>query len=55
MTSEDKDVAAFRRKLDHLSHRLDARTRQFEQAGEFSDIHEALISQIRQRHTTGLK
>jgi len=47
MTSED--VAAFRRKLDDLSHRIDVRTREFEQGGEFSDVHEALMSQIRQR------
>ena len=48
MTSED--LAALRRKLDDLSRRLDARTREFAQTGEFSDVHEALISQIRQRH-----
>jgi len=47
MTSED--WAAFRGKLDDLSRRLDARTREFEQNGEFSDSHEALIIQIRQR------
>lgn len=44
-----EDLAAFRRKLDDLSCRLDARMRKFEQADEFSDVHEALINQIRQR------
>ena len=43
-----EDLAALRRKLDDLSRRLDARTREFAQTGEFSDVHEALISQIRQ-------
>ena len=47
MTSEEWD--AFRGRLDDLSRRLDARTREFEQNGEFLDIHEALTSQIRQR------
>ena len=47
MTSED--LAAFQRKLDDLSRRIDVRTREFEQNGEFSDVHEALISEIRQR------
>jgi hypothetical protein len=45
-----EDLAALRRKLDDLSRRLDARTREFAQTVEFSDVHEALISQIRQRH-----
>ena len=45
----NEDLAAFRRKLDALSRRIDARKREFEKNGEFSDIHEALISQIRQR------
>jgi hypothetical protein len=43
------DWAALRRTLDELSHRLDARTREFAQNGEFSDVHEALISEIRKR------
>ena len=50
MSSEDEDLAAFRAKLDDLSHRIETRTREFEQSGEFSDIHEALINQICQRH-----
>lgn len=49
MTSEDKDLAAFRKKLDDLSHLIDARRREFAQRGEFSDVHEALMSEIRQR------
>jgi len=44
-----EDFAVFRRKLDDLSHRIEARTREFEQSGEFSDIHERLINEIRQR------
>jgi tetrahydromethanopterin S-methyltransferase subunit G len=47
MTSED--LTAFRRKLDDLSQRLDARTREFAQSGEFSNVHEALMREIRQR------
>ena len=47
MTSED--LAAFQRKFDDLSRRIDVRTREFEQNGEFSDSHEELISEIRQR------
>jgi hypothetical protein len=44
-----EDLAALRRKLDDLSHRIDARTQEFEQKGEFSDIHDALMRQISQR------
>ena len=44
-----EDLAAFREKLDDLSRRIDARKREFEKNGEFSDIHEALISEIRER------
>jgi predicted nucleic acid-binding Zn-ribbon protein len=44
-----EDLAAFREKLDELSRRIDARKREFEKNGEFSDIHETLISEIRQR------
>ena len=44
-----EDLAAFRGKLDDLSRRIDARKREFEKNGEFSDVHEALISEIRQR------
>jgi hypothetical protein len=43
------DWAAWRRTLDDLSHRLEARTREFAQNGEFLDVHEALISEIRNR------
>src|SRR5262245_19421964 len=43
------DWAALRRTLDELSHRIDARTREFAENGEFSDVHEALISEIRKR------
>ena len=43
------DLAALRSALDDLSHRLDAQTREFAQNGEFSDVHEALISEIRKR------
>jgi len=45
-----EDLVSLRGKLDELSHRLDARTQEFVQLGEFSDIHEALIGEIRQRH-----
>jgi hypothetical protein len=49
MTMISADWAQLRRTLDDLSHRLDARTREFAQHGEFSDIHETLVSEIRQR------
>ncbi len=49
MFSEDDDLADLRRKLDDLSHRLETRSQEFVQTGKFSDIHEALINQIRQR------
>ena len=45
-----KDPAALRRELDDLSRRLDARTREFRRNGEFSDVHEALMNDIRNRH-----
>jgi hypothetical protein len=45
-----EDPAALRRKLDDLSRRLDARTRELGRNGEFSDIHEALMGDIRKRH-----
>ena len=45
----DEDIAAFHSTLDDLSHRIDARTREFKQNGEFSDVHEAMINQICQR------
>ena len=44
-----EDLAVFRRKLDDLSRRIDARTREFKQNGEFSDVQEAMINQICQR------
>ncbi|MGA2127688.1 MAG: hypothetical protein ABSG76_16230, partial [Xanthobacteraceae bacterium] len=36
--------------LDDLSRRLDARTQEFRRNGEFSDVHEALVNDIRKRH-----
>ena len=54
MTTEDEELSTLQRKLDDLSHRLDARTREFSQSGEFSNVHEKLLGQIRQRHD-GLK
>jgi hypothetical protein len=43
------DWAALHKTLDDLSHRLDARTLEFAQNGEFSDIHDSLIREIRKR------
>jgi hypothetical protein len=46
----DPDKTAFRKKLDELSDRLHARMEEFRKKGEFSDIHEALMNQIRERN-----
>jgi deoxyadenosine/deoxycytidine kinase len=43
------DQTAFCKQLDDFSHRLEARTREFEEKGEFSDTHEALLQQIHLR------
>jgi len=50
MIRKDEEFTALSNKLDDLSRRIDARKREFEQTGEFSDAHEALIRAIRQRH-----
>ena len=44
-----EDLAVLRRKLGDLSHRIDARRREFAQNGGFLDLHEALISEICKR------
>jgi hypothetical protein len=46
----DPDKTEFRKKLDEFSERLRARTEEFRKQGEFSDVHEALLNQIRQRN-----
>ena len=38
-----------RARLDEFSQRLDARTREFQERGELSDAHQALMSQIQER------
>lgn len=50
MTSENEELAAFRKRLDDLSKRIDARKWEFQHTGEFSDIHTTLIRQILQKH-----
>jgi hypothetical protein len=39
-----------RAQLDEFSQRLDARTLEFKERGELSDVHQSLISQIEGRH-----
>lgn len=39
-----------RARLDEFSQRLDARTREFKETGELSDLHQSLLSQIQGRH-----
>lgn len=46
----DRDRDAIKARLDELSVRLEARMREFKDQGEFSDVHQALMAEIRQRH-----
>jgi hypothetical protein len=46
----DPNQAEFRKKLDEFSERLRVRTEEFRKQGEFSDTHQALLNQIRQRN-----
>jgi hypothetical protein len=39
-----------RAELDAFSQRLDARAREFKERGEFSDLHQSLLSDIQARH-----
>jgi deoxyadenosine/deoxycytidine kinase len=48
MSEAERDQ--MRARLDEFSHRLDARTREFEQRGELSDLHRSLLGQIEGRH-----
>jgi deoxyadenosine/deoxycytidine kinase len=43
------DPTVLRGKLERFSHRLEARTREFEERGQFSDIHRRLMKEIGQR------
>ncbi|SRR6266576_35901 len=47
MSEEDRDL--IRTKLDEFSQRLDARTREFKERGEFPDVHRSLMTRIQQR------
>ena len=47
MSEEHRDL--LRTKLDEFSQRLDARTREFKERGEFSDVHRSLMTRIQQR------
>jgi deoxyadenosine/deoxycytidine kinase len=47
MSEAERDQ--MRARLDEFSRRLDARTREFEQRGEFSDLHRSLLDQIEAR------
>jgi hypothetical protein len=48
MSEAERD--RMRARLDEFSERLDARTREFKETGELSDLHESLLSQIQGRH-----
>ena len=45
----DAERDGMRARLDEFSRRLDARTREFEQRGELSDLHRSLLGQIEGR------
>jgi hypothetical protein len=47
MSEAERD--RMRARLDEFSQRLDARTREFQERGELSDVHQALMSQIHER------
>ena len=47
MSEAERD--RMRARLDEFSRRLDARTREFENRGEFSDLHRSLIGKIERR------
>lgn len=48
MSEAERD--RMRARLDEFSQRLDARTREFKETGELSDLHQSLLSQIQGRH-----
>jgi hypothetical protein len=48
MSEAERD--RMRAQLDEFSRRLDARTREFKETGELSDVHQSLIGQIEGRH-----
>jgi hypothetical protein len=47
MSEAERD--RMRARLDEFSRRLDARTREFQDRGELSDVHQSLVSQIQGR------
>jgi hypothetical protein len=46
----NKDPTEFRKELNEFSQRLEARTREFESRGEFSDVQRESVNRIRDRH-----
>jgi hypothetical protein len=48
MSEAERDQ--MRARLDEFSRRLDARTREFKETGELSDLHQSLLRQIQGRH-----
>ena len=50
MGNEDHDE--LRDKFDAFCRRLDARTREFKERGEFSDMHEPFLESIRKRQAS---
>jgi hypothetical protein len=46
----DAERDRMRARLDEFSQRLDARTREFRETGQLSDLHQSLLRQIQGRH-----
>jgi hypothetical protein len=46
----EAERSRMRAKLDEFSLRLDARAREFQERGDFLDVHQSLMTQIRRRH-----
>ena len=46
----DKQEQALRKKLDELSERVCKSTEQFKKSGEFSDVHQTLLTEIQHRN-----
>jgi len=44
------EYASLREKLDAFARRLDAKTREFHEQGEFADVHEMFVKPIREHH-----
>jgi hypothetical protein len=45
----EAELDRMRGRLEEFSQRLDARTREFKETGELSDLHQSLLNQIQRR------